>query len=1153
MGNKNSDGGFFKGLVREAVAYYRGYESEITEERMRFRVRKIGLGIQGYSNVAQNVGFRTGKVRTSFGYAPLGYTRGDSGKQRCFGIIPSPSDKLHFYASFCSNTPTAAVSYFNLLTNGLTAMDTHIPQNLASYGLLNQKAYIADGSSFNYYSGSAIQAPVTQIPAAPTVAASTTYLFTVEGAGGVGGNDRVKKTDSSGNYLTKWGSTGTGNSQFQSAQGICTDVSGAIWVLDAVNGVIKKFDGLGNYLLNFPLPAAFGTYSAGSNYHMGIAVDPVGNIWLVSQQVNSLFQLNGVSGTLINQFGASGSGNGQFNTPTGVCVDANGNIWVSDTANHRIQKFTNTGVWLANFTSSFTAVLGICADNASSIYAVDSGTNTIYQININSNALTNSFASHYASSFPTSIATDNTYLYVTDLGASGATEEITKYTIAGSFQSSWGSIGTGNNQFNNVTGVVAVNTNATTSPTGFLNGAYLYVATFSDANGDSTGAGAPLQAMLSYQQAQIAVSSTGFDTGTTTGWTTVNLYRTQGIFSPIPPISQPMINQSFYLVGSQALTGAGSYTFNDNISDLGSQGGITTMAPLTTNTPVTISAVNYVIEIENRIYAFGVTDNTDSKGNVGTTQIYHPCRVRWCELNNPGSWPPLNFNDFNEGGQNLPIIGAWAADRMIYAFKESFTFEMVPTGQSDPASSGFGSSGGVPYNYVQASHAYGFFHHSMADMGGTVIGKCKDGIATFNGSKFAVVSYGISSLMTRLINPTGDSGAFDNNTKKYYLAVCDSGLQGTYGAPMQNAAVNYLLQNAWRNTTIVFDTAENTFEIHPLTFIQVYRTVADRYGKPIILYGGVCSEIGVLTGENQFGGVSYPGLGTVQANNVVQDTTFGGGNNPVGFVGKSICIPYFWDTTTQTLNNLNFISTITAAVNNSGTLSLTLADTIPLIVGTNIPYLVDNATGLSDTGSTGGQLSGGVTNEFNAAGVEGCSWVYNDNTTYLGYPIFNQLKDSASGLNVSALNTINSSGPGATGLQYVFMPFRYFTAPAFNELVPWEPRRLYLSSPYGLDQENVVKSYRYLELIIKGNATLLIRIYINGNAGYKQRLVKVLATGSMNVLAQTPLTKYLLDLGGYTGTLARIEFGTIKGNDNWEIQSCAVWFRQQGSLRNNAT
>lgn len=42
-------------------------------------------------------------------------------------------------------------------------------------------------------------------------------------------------------------------------------------------------------------------------------------------------------GELVLKFGSNGEGNGQFNAPTGVAVDVNGNIIVADWGNSRIQ------------------------------------------------------------------------------------------------------------------------------------------------------------------------------------------------------------------------------------------------------------------------------------------------------------------------------------------------------------------------------------------------------------------------------------------------------------------------------------------------------------------------------------------------------------------------------------------------------------------------------------------------------------------------------------------------------------------------------------------------------------------------------------------------------------------------------------------------
>src|SRR5260370_9331562 len=49
------------------------------------------------------------------------------------------------------------------------------------------------------------------------------------------------------------------------------------------------------------------------------------------------------SGTYVTQWGAFGTGSGQFDVPGGVAVDGNGEVYVADRNNNRIQKFTSNG------------------------------------------------------------------------------------------------------------------------------------------------------------------------------------------------------------------------------------------------------------------------------------------------------------------------------------------------------------------------------------------------------------------------------------------------------------------------------------------------------------------------------------------------------------------------------------------------------------------------------------------------------------------------------------------------------------------------------------------------------------------------------------------------------------------------------------------
>ncbi|GAA6083955.1 tripartite motif-containing protein 3-like isoform X1, partial [Tachysurus ichikawai] len=58
---------------------------------------------------------------------------------------------------------------------------------------------------------------------------------------------------------------------------------------------------------------------------------------IVTDFHNHSVKVFSADGEFLFKFGSHGEGNGQFNAPTGVAVDANGNIIVADWGNSRIQ------------------------------------------------------------------------------------------------------------------------------------------------------------------------------------------------------------------------------------------------------------------------------------------------------------------------------------------------------------------------------------------------------------------------------------------------------------------------------------------------------------------------------------------------------------------------------------------------------------------------------------------------------------------------------------------------------------------------------------------------------------------------------------------------------------------------------------------------
>ncbi|MFO0955376.1 MAG: choice-of-anchor U domain-containing protein [Candidatus Saccharibacteria bacterium] len=111
----------------------------------------------------------------------------------------------------------------------------------------------------------------------------------------------------------------------------------------------------------------------------GIAADSQDNVYWFNQAASQIYKYSS-SGTLLNQFGSKGSGNGQFDATDGpayLSVDNQDNLYVGDTSNHRIQKFDSSGNFLMKLgvegstAGEFNYLLGIAVSNSGDIYASD--------------------------------------------------------------------------------------------------------------------------------------------------------------------------------------------------------------------------------------------------------------------------------------------------------------------------------------------------------------------------------------------------------------------------------------------------------------------------------------------------------------------------------------------------------------------------------------------------------------------------------------------------------------------------------------------------------------------------------------------------------------------------------------------------------------
>lgn len=227
------------------------------------------------------------------------------------------------------------------------------------------------------------------------------YAITIDAAGNLYVGDRInnaiRKITPAGVVSTLAGNgtagsaDGTGSvARFNEPIGITVDASGNVYVADYINSLLRKVTPAGVVTTLAPITNIF-----------GVSVDAAGNIYCAQygQHIVSKYSAAGaysvIAGTTTSGT-ADGTGTAaRFNFPAGITVDGSGNLYVTETINHRIRKITPAGVvtTIAGSTAGYADGIGtaglfntpiaISGDFANSLaYVADFANNKIRTVNI---------------------------------------------------------------------------------------------------------------------------------------------------------------------------------------------------------------------------------------------------------------------------------------------------------------------------------------------------------------------------------------------------------------------------------------------------------------------------------------------------------------------------------------------------------------------------------------------------------------------------------------------------------------------------------------------------------------------------------------------------------------------------------------------------
>ena len=192
--------------------------------------------------------------------------------------------------------------------------------------------------------------------------------------------------------------------QFSNPSGVVTRPNGDVFVADRLNHRIRKITSLG--VVSTFAGSGVAGFANGSGTAAqfekptGLAVDSSGNLYVADESnhrirmitpagVVSTFAGSGVAG-----FAEGPAADAKFLYPSGVAVDADGNVFISDTGNHRIRKITAVsgmvttmaGTGVAGFTdgtleiAQFSSPQALAVDASGSVVVADTGNHCIRAI-----------------------------------------------------------------------------------------------------------------------------------------------------------------------------------------------------------------------------------------------------------------------------------------------------------------------------------------------------------------------------------------------------------------------------------------------------------------------------------------------------------------------------------------------------------------------------------------------------------------------------------------------------------------------------------------------------------------------------------------------------------------------------------------------------
>ncbi len=147
-----------------------------------------------------------------------------------------------------------------------------------------------------------------------------------------------------GRIINSWG-----ENLFIMPHGLRVDKQNNVWVTDVGLHQVFKFTHEGQLLLKIGEAKVHGNDKIHFNMPTDIAIANDGSFYISDGYGNSRVVKFSATGQYLFEWGTKGDKEGQFDIPHGITLDKNGNVYVADRENSRIQVFDPSGKFLKQY------------------------------------------------------------------------------------------------------------------------------------------------------------------------------------------------------------------------------------------------------------------------------------------------------------------------------------------------------------------------------------------------------------------------------------------------------------------------------------------------------------------------------------------------------------------------------------------------------------------------------------------------------------------------------------------------------------------------------------------------------------------------------------------------------------------------------------